>query len=125
MIEDLAKCNYRAPSENLGSSSRLKGSGAIELNWMTSIEAKLDALMNKMGNHERRMHSANEVGTIDENEKRNSAEKGLAHEGPYQVKEAQYLNANRSYNFKPNLNLPTHYTPVLKNHDNFSYGGGA
>ena len=27
LIEDLAKCNYRAPSEILGSSSRLKGSG--------------------------------------------------------------------------------------------------
>ena len=45
----------------------------IELNQMTAIEAKLDALMNKMGNHERRLHSTNEVGTIDENEKRNSA----------------------------------------------------
>ena len=35
------------------------------------------------------------------------------------------LNANRSYNFKPNLNLPTHYTLTLRNHENFSYGGGA
>ena len=32
----------------------------IELNRMTAIEAKLCALMNKIGNHERRMHSANE-----------------------------------------------------------------
>ena len=71
------------------------------------------------------MHSTNEVGIVDENEKRNSVEEGLAHEGPYQVKEAQYLNANRSYNFKPNLNLPTHYTPTIRNHENFSYGGGA
>ena len=62
------------------------------------------------------------MGTVDENEKRNSVEEGLAHEGPYHVKEAQYLNANRSYNFKPNLNLPTHYTLVLRNHENFSYG---
>ena len=78
-----------------------------------------------MGNHERRMHLANEVRTIDENEKRNSAEGGLTHEGPYQVEETQYLNANRSYNFKPNLNFPTHYTPSLRNHENFSYGGEA
>ena len=90
---------------------------------MTSIEEKFNALMRKVGNKERRMHSANEVGTIDENEKRNSIEEELAHEGPYQVEEAQYLNATRSYNFKPNLNLPTHYTPALKNHENFSYGG--
>ena len=97
----------------------------IELNRKTAIEAKLDALMNKMGNHKRRMHSANEVGIVDENEKMNSTEERLTHEGPYQVEKAQYLNANRSYNFKPNLKLLTHYTPTLRNHENFSYGGGA
>ena len=116
MIEDLAKCNYRALFETSGSSSRLKGSGMMELNRMTAIEAKLDALMSKMGKHQRRMHSANEAETIDENEKRNSAEEGLAHEGAYQVEGEQYLNANKSYNFKPNLNLLTHYTPELRNH---------
>ena len=66
----------------------MKGSGLIELNQMTAIEAKLDALMNKMGNHEIRMHSSHVVGTIDENEKRNSVEEGLTHEGLYQVEEA-------------------------------------
>ena len=71
------------------------------------------------------MQSENEVGIVDENKKRNSAEEGLTHEGPYQVEEAHYLNANISYNVKPNLNLPTHYTPALRNHKNFSYGGGA
>ena len=125
MIEDLAKCNCRAPFETSGSNNKLKGSGVIELNRMTAIEEKLDALMSKIGNHERRMHSANEVGTIDENERRNNAEEGLAHEGHYQVEEAHYLNTNISYNFKPNLNLPTHYTPTLRNHENFSYRGGA
>ena len=83
LIEDLAKCNYRTPSKTSGSSSRLKGSGVIELNQMISIEAKLDALMNKTGNHETRMHSTHEVGTFNENEKRNSAEDGLTYEGPY------------------------------------------
>ena len=125
LIEDLAKCNYKAPSEALGSSSRLKGSGVVELNRMTAIEAKLDALMNKLGNNERRMHTTLEVGIVDEGEKRNSVEEGPTHEGPYQVEEAQYLNANKSYTFKPNLNLPTHYTPVLRNHESFSYGGEA
>ena len=32
---------------------------------MTAIKAKLDALMSKIGNQERRMHSENEVGTVD------------------------------------------------------------
>ena len=46
----------------------------LELNRMNAIEAKLDALMSKMGNQERRMHLENEVGIVDENEKRNSVE---------------------------------------------------
>ena len=50
LVEDIAKCNYKAPSETLGSSSRLKGSSMLELNQMIAIEAKLDALMSKMGN---------------------------------------------------------------------------
>ena len=50
---------------------------------MNAIEAKLDALMNKMGNNERRMHTTLEVGTIDEGERRNSAGEGPNHEGPY------------------------------------------
>ena len=91
----------------------MKGSGVIELNWMTAIEAKLDALMNELGNNERRMRIALEVGAVNEGEKRNSIEEGPTHEGSYQVEEAEYLNANRSYTFKPNL----------RNH--FSYGGGA
>ena len=65
LIEDLAKCNYKASSEASGSNSRLKGSGIIELNRMIAIEAKLDALINKMGNNKRRMHIALEVGTVD------------------------------------------------------------
>ena len=125
LIEDLAKCNYRAPFETSGSSSRMKGSGVIELNRMTAMEAKLEALMNKMGNQDRTMHLAHEVEIIERNEKKISAKEGLAHEGPYQVEEAQFLNANRSYNFNPNLNLPTHYTPALRNHGNFSYGSAA
>ena len=76
LIEDLAKCNYKAPSEASGSNSRLKGSGLIELNRMTAIKAKLDAVMNKLGNNERRMHTTLEVGEVDGGGKRNSAEEG-------------------------------------------------
>ena len=48
LIEDLAKCKYKAPSEASGSSNRLRGSGLIGLDRMTAIEAKLDAVMNKL-----------------------------------------------------------------------------
>ena len=68
---------------------------------MTTIEAKLDAVMNKLGNNEKRMHIAHKVGAIDERIIR-SVEEPIEEE-PYQVEEAYYLNANRSYTFKPNL----------------------
>ena len=71
----------------------------------------------------RRMLTAHEVGEVKEGI--GSSAEGPFEEGSYQVEEAQYLNANRSYTFKPNPNLPTHYTLALRNHENFSYGGGA
>ena len=123
LIEDLAKCNYMAPSEASGSSSRLRGSGLIGLDRMKAIEAKLDAVMNKLGNNERRMHTAHEVGGVEKIIRR-SAE-GLVEEEPYQVEETNYMNEKRSYHFNPNPNLPTHYTPALRNDEKFSYGGGA
>ena len=123
LIKDLAKCNYKAPSEASRSSSRLKGNGLIRLDRMTVIEAKLDAVMNKVGNNERRMHTANEVGVGEERSRRSAKE--LVREVPYQVEETKYMNEQRSYHFKPNPNLQTYYTPALRNHENFSYGGGS
>ena len=71
----------------------------------------------------KRMHTAHEVGAVDERIRRSAKE--LVGEEPYQVEETEYMNKKRSYHFKPNPNLPTHYTPTLKNHENFSYGRGA
>ena len=48
-IEDLVKSNCRAPFESLGSSNKLRGGCVIEHNRMSAIEAKLDALIRKMG----------------------------------------------------------------------------
>ena len=86
LIEDLAKCNYKAPFETSRSRSRLKGSGLIELNRMTTIEAKLDVVMNKLGRNERRMHTTHEVGAVKEGIR--SSVKGPVEEEPYQVEEA-------------------------------------
>ena len=122
VIKDLSKCNYKAPSEVSGSSRRLKRNGLIELDRMTSIEAKLEVVLNKIGSSERRMHTAHEVGAVEE---RIIRPEGLVDEEPYQVEETKYMNEQRSYHFKPKPNFPTHYTPALRNPENFSYGGGA
>ena len=71
LIVDLARCNMRAPSESSRSSSRAKVNGMIELNKMYAIEAKLDALMHPV---DKRMHSANEIGAVEREERVNNAE---------------------------------------------------
>ena len=124
LIADLAKCNMKAPSGFSGSNSNTRGSGIIELNKMTAMEAKLDAIMHRMDKHDKKLHSAHEIGAVERDRIRRSAE-GPTEEDPYVVEEANYLNEQRSYHFKPNPNFPTHFNPALRNHENFSYGGGA
>ena len=85
LIEDLVKCNYNPPSETSGISSRLRGSGVIEMNSMTTIEEKLDAVMNKLGNNERRMQIELEVGAVKEGIR--SDAKGPVEEESYQLHE--------------------------------------
>ena len=113
LIEYLAKSNYKAPSEASRSNNRPRG-GVIELNKMTTIEAKLDALMRRFGNQDRRVHSTHKVGTMEEGEQKSITDKGLAHEGPYQLEETHYVNGNKSYNFNPNNNISIPMTTWLK-----------
>ena len=91
LIEDLARCNMRPPSKSSGSSNRAKGNGMIELNKMSAMEAKLDALMHRL---DKRMHSANEIGAVEREGRVNNAE-GRVEEGSYAVEEANYLNEQR------------------------------
>ena len=70
------------------------------------------------------MHSAQEIGVVKRGGIKRSAE-GSVDENPYAIEKANYLNEQRIYHFKPNSNLPTHYNTTLRNHENFSYSGGA
>ena len=78
----------RPPSKSSGSNSRAKGNGMIDLNKMSAIEAKLDALMHRV---DKRMHSANEIGAVEREERVNNVE-GHIDEVSYVVEEANYLN---------------------------------
>ena len=121
LIEDLAKCNMKAPSEFSRSIGR--GRGIIELSKMIAMEAKLDSIMNRMDKQERKMHTAHEVGVVERELLRGSADVPTE-ELFYDAEEVKYLGELRSYHFKPNPSLPAHYHPALRNHENFSYGGG-
>ena len=107
LIVDLAKCNMKDPSGFSGSNSRTRGSGIIELNKMTDMEAKLDTIMHMRDKQDKKLHSAHEIGAVEIDGIRRSAE-GPTEEDPYAVEGANYLNEQRSYLFKPNPNLPTH-----------------
>ena len=52
LIEDLAKCNMKAPSEFTKGNNR--GKGVMELSKMTAMEEKLDAIMHGMEKQERK-----------------------------------------------------------------------
>ena len=121
LIEDLAKCNMKAPSKFSRESSR--GKGVMELSKMIAMEAKLDAIMHRVDKQERKMHTAHEIGAVERELMRRSADVPTE-EDSYGAEEVKYVNEQRSYHFKPNPNLPTHYNPALRNHENFSYGGG-
>ena len=109
LIEDLAKCNMKAPSDFSRGSSR--GKGVMELSKMTAMEAKLDAIMNRMDKQERKMHTAHEIGAVERELMRRSVDVPTE-EDSYGAEEVKYVNEQRSYHFKPNPNLPTHYNPV-------------
>ena len=74
LIEDLEKCNMKALSETSRRNSRARGSGVIELNKMTAMEAKLDAIMHRMDKQDRKLHSAHEIGAVEREGMRRSAE---------------------------------------------------
>ena len=112
----------KAPSEFSRGNNR--GKGVMELSKMTAMEAKLDAIMHRMEKQERKMHSSHEIGAVEREAMRKSA-LIPKEEDAYEVEEAKYVNEPRNYHFKPNPNLPIHYSPALRNHENFSYGGGA
>ena len=122
LIEDLAKCNMKASSEFSRGNSR--GKWVMELSKMTAMEANSDAIMHRMDKQERKMHTAHEIGAVEREAMRRSAEIPKE-EDAYEVEEAKYVNGPRNYYFKPNPNLLIHYSPALRNHENFSYGGGA
>ena len=68
--------------ESSVNNSRTKGSGVIELNKMNAMEAKLDAIMHRLGNQEKIMHSAHEIRAMKRNGIRRSVE-GPIDDDPY------------------------------------------
>ena len=62
----------KAPSEFSKGNNR--GKEVMELSKMTTMETKLDAIMHRMDKQERKMHTAHEIGAVEREVMRRSAE---------------------------------------------------
>ena len=88
IFEELAKNNYQAPSKR--SIGRKQG-GILELDRMSSLEAKFDALMKKMNQQTPREPTIGEIAYMQ-------AQGVMMANTPFQVEEANYVS-NRGYTF--------------------------
>ena len=114
LFEELAKSNYQAHSEiNTG---RRQG-GLIKVDRMSSLEAKFDALMTILDQQAPREPTIGEIAYMQ-------AQGALMANSLLQIEDANHVN-NRSYTFRPNNNLPSHYHSGLRNYENFSYNNQA
>ena len=109
-FEELAKNNYQAPSER--SIGRRQG-GILELDRVSSLEAKIEALMTKLNKQTPREPTMGEITYM-------KAQEAIMGNSTSHVEEANFVN-NRGYIFRPNNSLLTHYHPRLRNHENLSY----
>ena len=84
---------------------------------MSSLEAKFEALMARSN------QQAPKEPTIGESAYMQAQGVLMAHL-ELQIEDANYVN-NRSYTFRTNNDLPSHYHPGLRNHENISYSNQA
>ena len=110
LFEELAKNNYQAPSER--NTGRNQG-GLIEVDRMSSLEEKFDALITRLNQQAPRELTIGEIAYMQ-------THGALMANPPLQIEDENYVN-NRSYTFRPNNNLHSHYHSGLRNHENFSY----
>ena len=87
--------------------------GLHEIERMSSLEAKFEALMNRLN---RQAPKESTLGEIAYMQTRNA----LMENTPHPIEDAKFMN-NRSYTFRPNNNLPSYYHSGLRNHENLSY----
>ena len=110
MFEELAKNNYQPPSDR--GDGRRQGR-LHEVDRMLYLEAKFEALMARLNQQAPKEPTIGEITYMQ-------AQGALMANPPLQIEDENYVN-NRSYTLQPNNNLPSHYHPGLRNHENFSY----
>ena len=104
MFEELAKNNYQPSSER--GDGRKQG-GIHEIDRISYLEAKFEALMTGLNQQSPKEPTLGEIAYMQ-------THNTLVANTPLQIEDANYVN-NRSYTFRPNNNLLTHYHVGLRN----------
>ena len=110
MFEELVKNNYQPPSER-GDGRRQGGLNKVDR--MSFLEAKFEALMARLNQQAPKEPTIGEIAYMQ-------SQGALIANPLLQIEDENCVN-NRSYTFRPNNNVPLHYHPRLRNHENFSY----
>ena len=110
MFEELTKNNYQPPFKR--GDGRKQG-GIHEVDRMSSLEAKFEALMTRLNQQAPKEPTLGEIAYMQ-------AQGALMENTPLQIEYENYVN-NRSYTLCPNNNLTSHYHSELRNHENLSY----
>ena len=84
---------------------------------MSFLEAKFEALIARLNQQAPKEPTIREIAYMQ-------ARGALMANPPLQIKNSNYVN-NRSYTFRRNNNLPSHYHLGLRNHENFFYNNQA
>ena len=98
LFEELAKNICQAHSER--SIERRQG-GILELDWVSSLEAKFEALLTKLNQQAPKEPTLREIAYM-------KTQEAMLANPTSQVEKANYFN-NRGYVFRSSNNLTTHY----------------
>ena len=105
MFEELAKNNYQPPSKR--GDGRKQG-GIHEINRISSLEEKFEALMTRLNQQASKESTVGEIAYMQ-------SQNALVANTPLQIEDINHVN-DRSYTFHPNNNLLTHYHAGMRNH---------
>ena len=91
-----------------------KLAGIHEVDPTMSFLAQVSTLVNQIASFTTRDTASRESAMVASSSSYSGDGVGL------DAEQCQFIN-NRNYNYQPNNNLPSHYHPSLRNHENFSY----
>ena len=110
LYEEMAMSHYQAHSNrNIGR----RVAGILEVDQLSAIQTQLASITNQLSNQ--KGPTMGQVATMQSQPDQIQQPKEQ-----FVVEDVQFVG-NRNYQFRPNNNLPAHYHPGLRNHENFYY----